>query len=156
VPENMGKMMRNHVVRLLREDVGKDPPADRPPEVNVCCHGREAADDVRPPPADWTIWLDWMSNIWLCGLLQMCPTGCGVVAIIHRILFHTCNLARLVCRHAARVGLPHSAHCLDMPGPGNGRWSGCMVLTIHPLPPNQWAGLSTRAQFFASEGQPVM
>ncbi|EIE21518.1 hypothetical protein COCSUDRAFT_66927 [Coccomyxa subellipsoidea C-169] len=51
IPSNMGKLMRSHVVRHLREGIaqGDQPPptAGTAPEINVCCHGREAGDEVK-------------------------------------------------------------------------------------------------------------
>lgn len=54
IPQNMGKLMRNHVVRHLRENAAQGShlsaaaAADRSaPEINVCCHGQEAGQEVR-------------------------------------------------------------------------------------------------------------
>ena len=51
LPGNMGKLMRSTVVRNLRESVGpgragEAPQAQRAPEINVCCHGQDAGDEV--------------------------------------------------------------------------------------------------------------
>lgn len=50
VPGNMGKMMRSHIVRQLREGIDRDAPADRPPEINACCHGTGAEENVTLSP----------------------------------------------------------------------------------------------------------
>ncbi|CAL8469510.1 g9051 [Coccomyxa elongata] len=50
IPSNMGKLMRSHVVRHLREGIaaGQPPQGQRAaPEINVCCHGQAAGDEVR-------------------------------------------------------------------------------------------------------------
>ncbi|CAL5229778.1 g13167 [Coccomyxa viridis] len=47
---NMGKLMRSVVVRNLREALprGDQGPAEKAaPEINVCCHGQDAGDEVR-------------------------------------------------------------------------------------------------------------
>ena len=51
LPGNMGKLMRSTVVRSLREGMapqgaGETPQAQRAPEINVCCHGQDAGDQV--------------------------------------------------------------------------------------------------------------
>ena len=51
LPGNMGKLMRSTVVRNLREGMGppgagEAPQAQRAPEINVCCHGQDAGDEV--------------------------------------------------------------------------------------------------------------
>lgn len=49
IPSNMGKLMRSHMVRHLREGItaGQPPPGQRAaPEINVCCHGQAAGDEV--------------------------------------------------------------------------------------------------------------
>ena len=49
---NMGKLMRSVVVRNLREALprGEQPPQERAaPEINVCCHGQDAGDEVQWP-----------------------------------------------------------------------------------------------------------
>lgn len=53
LPGNMGKLMRSVVVRNLREGLGAgtgggEVPHERTaPEINVCCHGQEAGDEVQ-------------------------------------------------------------------------------------------------------------
>ena len=45
----MGKLMRTVVVRNLREGLPRAEQAQREvaaPEINVCCHGQEAGDEV--------------------------------------------------------------------------------------------------------------
>ena len=47
---NMGKVMRSVVVRNLREALpraGQAPREKAAPEINVCCHGQDAGDEVR-------------------------------------------------------------------------------------------------------------
>ena len=59
LPGNMGKLMRSTVVRNLREGMehqfaGEAPQAQQAPEINVCCHGQDAGDEVARtsfPPA---------------------------------------------------------------------------------------------------------
>ncbi len=49
---NMGKLMRSVVVRNLREALprGDQGPAEKAaPEINVCCHGQDAGDEVGRP-----------------------------------------------------------------------------------------------------------
>ena len=51
LPGNMGKLMRSTVVRNLREGMGPSgageaPQARKAPEINVCCHGQDAGDEV--------------------------------------------------------------------------------------------------------------
>ena len=57
----MGKMMRSVVVRNLREALprGQQPPPQEKvaPEINVCCHGQDAGDEVRRhlPALPWPV-----------------------------------------------------------------------------------------------------
>ena len=46
IPSNMGKLMRSHIVRSLRQNNGPASMQAGVPEVNICCNGREAADEV--------------------------------------------------------------------------------------------------------------
>ena len=51
LPGNMGKLMRSMVVRNLREGMkpqgaGEAPQAQKAPEINVCCHGQDAGNEV--------------------------------------------------------------------------------------------------------------
>ncbi len=63
----MGKLMRSHIVRSLRQNPG--PPVSMQAhslEVNICCNGREAADEVG--------FLSSLALMCMCAPYVSCPS----------------------------------------------------------------------------------